>query len=369
MNHPAIVHVAAYYPPHLGGLERVARMAAEGCADTGHRVLVITSDQNGAPAGTVYPRQNLEVRSLHSFEFAHTPLAPLLLGHLLTLPRHAIMHLHLAQANWPEFTLLASKLRGIPYVAHFHLDVEPSGRLGWIFLIHKKIIWGPVLRNASRVIACSDEQARVVAQKFGVPKERITVIPNAVGKGFFADRAYAPSAQEVRLLSIGRLASQKKVERIIEAMRFLTIPARLMVVGDGEERMKLEALAHTLGLSNVSFVGAKDDAAMQAQHRASDIFLISSEKEGGTPLVALEAMAAGLPIIGTDVSGIRELVEGVGVLVEEPYAQNLAVAIERVWRDRAELMRLSAQSREKATHYTPERFVSALERVYAGIIL
>lgn len=363
-----IVHVSAYYPPHIGGLERVAKISAEKLAKKGYKVRVITSSSSGIKKG-IEQKDNINVIALWSFEFAHTPIAPTLLWHLLMLPYNSLIHLHLAHAYYPELVLFVSNLRRIPYIAHFHLDVEPSGFFGPLFVLYKKIVWAPVLQNASMVIACSQEQALVVKHKFGVKKENIVVIANAVSEDFFFPRIYTPPTRQIRLLFIGRLSLQKRVERLIEAVSKLTIPAHLTIVGDGEDRSKLEALVKKLKLTNISFEGKKNDKEMQEYHRNHDVFLISSDKEGGTPLVALEAMAAGLPIIGTNVSGIRELLSDTGILVNEPYAENFTRVIEKLWHTPKELITLSKKSSEKAKQYKWSRFIDQLEGVYQNIFL
>ncbi len=358
-----IAQVCAYYPPHVGGLERVAKMCAEELSKRRYSVRVITSSDAGIKKG-MKKDGNLQVTALWNFEFAHTPVAPTLLWHLLRLPRNSLIHLHLAHAYYPELVLLASKLRGIPYVAHFHLDVGPSGFFGPIFLAYKRLLWGPVLQYARRVITCSQDQASVVERKFGVKKENIVVIPNAVSDDFFSNRVYIPPIKTFHLLYIGRLSVQKRVEHLIEAVSRLSIPAHLTIVGDGEERSKLEEFVRKLKLTNVSFEGRKNDVEMQEYHRKNDVFLISSDKEGGTPLVALEAMASGLPVIGTNVSGIREFLQGVGVLVDKPYVENFAEAVEMLWFAPEKLVALSRQSVEKAKKYGWSRFTDQLEEVY-----
>ncbi len=363
-----IVHVAGHYPPHTGGLERVVKMAAEGLADNGYKVRVLTSDI-GIEPNKLEQRNNLDIKALWSFEVAHIPFSPMLSWHLLTLPKKSIIHLHLSQAYYPERVFFYSKLRGIPYVVHFHLDVEPSGFFGPLFVLYKKLVWGPLLRNAQKVIICSNDQERLVQDKFGVLKKKIVVIANAVGSDFFSDHVYAPSTEKLRLLYIGRLAQQKRVERVIEMMSHISIPAHLTIIGDGEDQAKLEAMVRNLNLTNVSFEGKKNDVEMQRYHRENDIFVMSSDKEGGTPLVALEAMAAGLPVIGTDVTGIREFLKGVGVIIREPYAVNFAKTVSELFSEPEKMVGLSKSSLVKAKQYTWSRFINQLESVYNEIIV
>ncbi len=357
---PEIVHVSAYYPPHVGGIERVAHDAARGIAQRGHTATVLTTGKIG-----VESESPPKVRRLWSFEFAHTPIAPALLMRLFQIPRSSIMHLHLAQAYWPEMVRLASYIRGIPYVAHFHLDVMPSGRFGPLFLIYKRLTWGRTLRGARKVIACSEEQKAFVARTYGVPLEDIIAIPNAVGEDFFQHNAAAPSRETLRLLYVGRLTVQKRVDRLIEAMRHVRSPAHLTIVGDGEDRGMLEALARSYDLTNISFVGMKDGPEIREYHCINDLFLISSDKEGA-PLSLLEAMAAGLPVIGTDVLGIRELVKDVGILVE-PHPENFAAEIDSLAGDSARRASLSDASRAKARQHTWPTYIEKLMEVYSHI--
>lgn len=357
-----IVHVVGYYPPHVGGMERVAEAAASRISKKGYRTTVITSSL-GATAGMSHEDMQTVYR-LKTLEFAHTPFAPTLLFHLLRLGKNSLIHFHLSQAYWPELTMLASSIRGIPYVAHFHLDVEPSGVLGPLFVIYKKIVWGPFLRRAKVVITCSKEMGEVVVQKYGVIASRITVIPNAVSEVFFENHTPPSYEGVLRLLFVGRLAPQKKIERIIEALALLSVPATLTIVGDGEERSRLEALVAEKHLSNVQFAGFKNDREMAEYHKVNDVFLISSDGEGGTPLVVLEAMAGGMPIVGTDVPGVRELLEGTGILVSLPYAESFASTLTMLAENPTHLRELSARSLKKAVGYTWSAFGDALEKLY-----
>lgn len=357
---PEIIHVSAYYPPHVGGIERVAHDAAYGIAQKGHNVTVLTTGKSG-----VQNKSRPKVQRLWSFEFAHTPIAPALLVRLFHIPSNSIIHLHLAQAYWPEMVRLASYIRGIPYVAHFHLDVMPSGRFGPLFLIYKRLTWGRTLRGARKVIACSEEQRTFIARTYGVPLEDIIAIPNAIGEDFFVQDAAVPRKEILRLLYVGRLTVQKRVDRLIETMRHVRSPAHLTIVGDGEDRGMLEALARSYDLKNISFVGMKDGGEIREYHRINDLFLISSDKEGA-PLSLLEAMAAGLPVIGADVLGIRELVTGVGILVE-PHPENFAAEIDSLAGDSARRASLSDASKAKARQHTWPTYIEKLMEVYSHI--
>lgn len=80
------------------------------------------------------------------------------------------------------------------------------------------------------------------------------------------------------------------------------------IVGDGELRSKLEQQARELNLKNVTFAGRKDDDELRDEYDAADIFVLPSEREG-MPLVLIDAMAMRLPAVGTDVLGIRDMID------------------------------------------------------------
>jgi len=354
-----IVHICGYYPPHIGGIERVVSTAVKMLGERGWNVHVITS---GGPHNV--HEGSVTVTRLASFEFAHTPIAPTLLFHLLSLPQQSIIHLHLAQAFWPEMVRLAAWLRGFPYIVHYHLEVEPSGLFGPLFTVYKRMTWGPLLRGATRVITCSEAQKEWIVSRYCVSASRVQTIPNAVDEAFFAE-AHDARHEVVRLLSIGRLTNQKRVDRTIRACALLTVPYHLTIAGDGEDRATLEALAQKAGVA-ATFVGAVDDARMRELHRTHDVFLMSSAHEGGTPLTVLEACAGGLPVIALDAPGVRELVASVGIVVAPDDAQ-FAAEIERVYHDGTLYRTLSHKSITHARLHTKERHADSLSLVYTAI--
>jgi rhamnosyl/mannosyltransferase len=348
-------------------MELVAKNISEELAKRDHTVEVFYSDQGIDRGKPQREQRNLTLHPMASFEFAHIPFAPGFIFHMFKIPKGSIIHLHLSQAYYPEIVLFISKLRDIPYIVHFHLDVGPSGIFGPLFLLYKKIVWKPVLQNAKRVVVFSERQADLVNMKYGVRKDLITIIPNGVSEDFFSKQTKTFSKAPREILYVGRLSIQKRVERLVEAMSMITIPAHLTIVGDGEDREKLESLTRKLGLKNVSFEGRKDPDELHAYYEKADIFGISSDNEG-MPLVLLEAMATGLPIIGSNVIGIQELLKGVGVLVDDPSPKTFASAISELLSHPEKLPGLSAASVKKARQYSWDILIEKLELVYRNIV-
>jgi glycosyltransferase involved in cell wall biosynthesis len=362
-----VVHVAPFYPPRLGGMERVAQTLAELLAER-HDVEVLTTSCGSGGAPRRERRGTLRISRCWGMELAHTPLSPGLVARLLATPRRAIVHAHVAQAFLPEVVWLTSALRRRRYLIHFHLDVDASGRFGGLLPAYKRFVFGPVLRRAAAVIALSDEQADFVISHYRVRRNRVTIVPNGVSPSFYvgeeredAQRTMAP----LRLLFVGRLDAQKNVIRLLDAITHVSAPVELVLVGDGEQRDLIEEHLRTLGLHNVRLVGAAAGAGLLAWYRWADAFVLPSDKEG-MPLVLLEAMAAGLAIISTDVPGSRELVDGVGLLAD-PRPDALGEAIQRVATDPELLGKLSALSAEQGPSHSWNERITDLERLYDHI--
>ncbi len=364
---PPVVMVSSVYPPHLGGMENVVQGMAETLART-RRVDVITTTAGAGGAPRSERRGALTVRRHRSLEVAHTPLSPGLVAGLLRAPRSAIVHVHVAQAFTPEAVWLTSLIRRRRYIVHFHLDIDASGPAGIVLPAYKALIFARVLRAAERVVVLSGEQADFVQERYGVRPERVVIVPNGVGAPREPDPAERTGVREdddgmLRLLYVGRLAAQKNIPRLIDAFSRVRAPVVLAIVGDGELREWTERAVAERGLANVRVVGPRRDGALAAWYRWADAFVLASDKEG-MPLVVLEAMAAGLPVVATDVPGTRELVDGVGLLAApEPAA--LAAAIDRIATEPGLRADLAGRSAACAATHSWESRLAVLEDVYA----
>jgi phosphatidylinositol alpha-mannosyltransferase len=343
-------------------MENVASALAEALAERGP-VTVLSSRSGAASAPRTERRGNLLIRRLFTIEAAHVPFMPSLLIHLLRLPRNAIVHVHLAVAYPPEMVWLACRPRRRPYVAHFHLDVEPSGPLGPLFVAYKRWVLGGVLRSAATVVALSDQQAAFLQERYGVNEDRIVVMANAVGPEFFREPPAAPAHDgPFRLLFVGRLAPQKNISLLLRAMALVQAPVELTIVGEGQQATSLRRLTEELALTNVRMVGAQWGDNLIGWYRWADAFVLTSEKEG-MPLVLLEAMAGGLPIVATDVPGIAETVEGAGLLTPSDPAA-LARAVHLLAGDPDLWGQLARRSRDRGMQYGSATSLAKLLDIY-----
>jgi glycogen(starch) synthase len=228
---------------------------------------------------------------------------------------------------------------------------------------------------ADVVLAPSAATAREIRRDYGV--ERVGVLPNVTGGLAVADVAEdvgktVDGEPEGYLLFVGRLRIRKGVEVLLAALARLVrrFPAvRLKVAGDGEHRGELLARTAALGVgSRVSFLGRADGGQVRALLAGARALVVPSIYEG-MPLVVLEAMAAGVPVVASAVSGIPEVVlDGeTGWLVppEDPAA--LAAVLAAVLADPAEARRRGEAGRVRAAeHFRPAVAAARWEEEIVG---
>lgn len=210
-------------------------------------------------------------------------------------------------------------------------------------------------RLASHVTAVSGAVADSAAA-LGVPRERITVIPNGVDAERFRDRpadrgALGGNGAGPIIGSVGCLEPRKDYGTLLEALAVLRargLEFTAVIVGEGRERGALEARARSLGLGDrVSFPGERAD--VERLLPALDVFVLSSREEG-IPNALLEAMAAGRPAVATAVGGTPEVLEHgeTGWLVPAGAPAALADALAEALGDPAEAARRGAAAQRHA---------------------
>jgi glycosyltransferase involved in cell wall biosynthesis len=190
-----------------------------------------------------------------------------------------------------------------------------------------------VTRRAGKIIAPSRCVFSIVAG-WGIPARRIEVVYNALESPPDSEAARLPPFDGATLVTVGRLVELKGIDGLLEITAERK-PWRLVVVGDGPERGKLESLAARLGAADrILFTGSVPRSRVIAFMKAADVFLLNSLHEG-LPHIILEAFAAGLPVAATAVGGTREVVDnGVnGLLVPPRRKERMAAAADRLLSD------------------------------------
>ena len=218
--------------------------------------------------------------------------------------------------------------------------------------------------RAERIIVPSQSVADCAHVRSLVGRRRIVVIPNAVDVDRFQRIARIAAAGEFRLGFIGRLDPVKHVPNLVTAMSRIEARVALHIFGDGPDRARIEQTVARLGLSGRvtlhGMVACPEDALSQI-----DAIILPSEAEG-LPMVLIEAMAAGVPIIATDAPGIRDVVQNgrTALMVPVGDVAALASAIGRLAGDVGLRDQLVAEARVTvAQRFTWERVMSQYGKV------
>ncbi|HWE04392.1 MAG TPA: glycosyltransferase family 4 protein [Tepidisphaeraceae bacterium] len=220
---------------------------------------------------------------------------------------------------------------------------QPSPRWHWIV---QRIIW----RAAERMIVPSASVAETARHWAHVPNERIVVIPNAIDVNDFNDvgplAKIALPAGRSAIGFIGRLDPIKRIPDLLEALTAIDSSIDLHVFGDGAERPRIEQTIARLGLSDrVVLHGAVSDPT---EALAQISLLVLPSQAEGFGLVLIEAMAAGVPVVATNVPGIRDVVrhEITGLLVPVASPEKLAAAIRLILHDSSLREKLISNARK-----------------------
>lgn len=292
-----ICHVVLSLEP--GGLENGVVNVVNGLNTTEFRSSVCCVRRGGEFAARIRPSIPIVTMGLQS---GKDPLTVLNMARFFRRSRIDIVHTRNVTTFF--YGLVAARLAGIPAVVHSEhgrtFPVRPRSAMAQRFM----------LRATDAAFAVSAQLRADLARELKVDRDRFEVIHNGVDvAAFCAAGANAPPSRALRIGSVGRLVAVKNYPLLLQA--FARLPAvlgcELVLVGDGPERGALSKLATELGIADrVEFAGHRDDVAQLL--RAMDIFVLPSLSEGMSNTL-LEALAAGLPVVASDVGGNREIVE------------------------------------------------------------
>lgn len=283
--------------------------------------------------------------------------------------RFDLVHTHGYRADLLGF--IAARRLAIPIVSTCHGFISIDRHLS---LYNRLDVF--LLRYFNRVIAVSERMRRDLVEK-GVDAGKIEVIANAIQVGSEADREASRRTTRARMGIgeeefvfgfVGRLSEEKGLRYLLEAFSQCKRGEgrwRLVLVGDGPQREALERTVHDLGLlAKVAFAGFQSDTA--PWYYALDAFVLPSLTEG-TPMVVLEAMAHGVPVIATSVGGLPALVASGenGILVRPGQPSELLRAMQSIAGDRELGKRLCGNAAEAVRRdYGVDEWIRKVSQVY-----
>jgi len=242
-----------------------------------------------------------------------------------------------------------------------------------------RIIERTLARATDLLVTLSARQRQDIVERLAIaPARKVVVVPLgldldgllALDVRSLADKAhFGFAADDVVFGYVGRFVPIKDLQTLLRAFARLAATsdrARLLMVGDGECRVSLEALAGSLGVADkVQFVGWQ--SSVTQVYGAVDVAVLSSLNEG-TPVAIIEAMAAGLPVVATSVGGVPDVVRDglTGSLVPERSPERLAAAMRTLAGDPGLRRRMGDAARLDARNrFGAERLVSTMATLYA----
>jgi glycosyltransferase involved in cell wall biosynthesis len=374
-----IAILTATFPPYRAGMGQVALDDAEQLAALGHEVHVFTPQRGAAQAAAGAAFAVHELRAWARFgNAALVPAAGGLAG------RFDLTLLHYPFFGGAECVWLGRLLGGRGrLLLTYHMDVVGIGWLRRLFAVHTRFVMPRIVRSAERVLvttldyAQSGDLAALAAER----PDRFTEMPLAVDVGRFApgepdERLRAKlglAAGDRVILFVGALDDGHYFKGLSGLLAALAMPglaaAKLVVVGKGNMLAGYEDEAARLGVADrVRFAGFVSDGDLPKHHRLADVFAFPSvDKSEAFGIAALEALASGVPVVASDLAGVRTIVrDGVtGRLVPPGDVPALAAALAETLGDAALRRRLGDAARRMAVE---EYSATARQRRWAGVL-
>jgi glycosyltransferase involved in cell wall biosynthesis len=202
-------------------------------------------------------------------------------------------------------------------------------------------------RAADKIVVPSPSAAAAAHEWAGVPAEKMIIIPNAIDPAAFAIQEPVDNRRAFPIVFLGRLDPVKDIPTLIDAVALLNESVHLHIFGEGSDRQRIERRIADRNLSSLVTLHGQVDRPQTALVGAG--MLVLSSLAEGFGLVLIEAMAAKVPVIATDVPGIRDVVrpEQTGLLVPPSNPPLLAAAIRRLVEDRNLRQRLINNAAEE----------------------
>jgi glycosyltransferase involved in cell wall biosynthesis len=387
----SIMMLAWEYPPRtIGGISPHIYYLSKSLARNGVKVHVVTCDFPGAPAHEVV--DGVEVHRIDSYKNPSPDFATWVYLMNMNMQKEAAAITRQLGGNVDVFHahdwLVATAGIGLkhvfrrPFFVTMH-STEIGRRNGIHFdyerMIHETEAW--LTYEAWKVICCSDYMVQHVKWAFGLPPDKLVMIPNGVNAEIYAKNKenlaqfrnkYALPEEKI-VLFVGRLVYEKGVHVLVNAAPKVLekTNAKFIIVGNGYMKDQLSTLANGMRLAHkIMFTGFLDDETLRKLQRCADVSVVPSLFEP-FGIVALEAMAARSPVVVSDTGGLSEIVnhdiDGVKVYTGNP--DSLAWGINRVLTDEAYANTIRTNAYRKIQEkYNWEKIAHQTKAMYENVL-
>jgi glycosyltransferase involved in cell wall biosynthesis len=329
---PRICLVTHYFPPHKGGIEQVSYEQSKRLIKMGFQIDVLTSKFEGRNKNPIegikihhYPSLNIAKRfgvPYPIISFKSYKIFTKLVKNCDLVHAHGHVYMSSYMAG-----MVAKKFKKPFIVTQHNTFIDYQSFLNIFEQLNDFIIGKSTLKHADRIITVSEETKKYVL-RLGADKTKTSVIYNGVDADIFhlANKEESrnilglPKSRKI-IFSVRRLVYKNGLDTLLESVPHIVHkhPEALFVVaGKGPSRKLIENRMKELKIeNNIKLAGFVPDKLLPAYYNAADYFILPSASGEGLPLVLLEAMACGLPVIATAVGGTPEILEHMktGILV------------------------------------------------------
>ncbi|MEA2065202.1 MAG: glycosyltransferase family 4 protein [Patescibacteria group bacterium] len=377
-----IASITCVFPPYKGGIGNAALDNAEELKKQGAEIVIFT------------PRAFLRnkkiptlVRVNKMFPVFKYGNGAILAQLFWKLKNFDIIHLHYPFFGSAEIVWLLKKFNKTEakLIITYHMDVIGNGLLGKFFQLHYKFLMPRILSSADKIIVSSFDYVEhsKIKNIFKEYTNKFAEIPFSIDLDRFRPRQrpsslikkYRIKENEKIILFVGRLDRAhyfKGVNFLIKAFYKLTQKTdnvRLIIVGDGDMKFEYQQTAFNFGLrDNVIFTGEASNKDLTRFYNLSDIFVLPSiDKSEAFGIVLLEAMASGIPVIASNLPGVRSLVEnGInGFLTEPKNADDLTEKMRLILKNDELKKNMGINGRKIAEKkYNPEIIGNKLNKLF-----
>jgi len=376
-----IAQITPYFLPHTGGMERYVYNLSKNLIREGHAVEVFTSN---VPEGRTHDVvDGIPVRRLKCIgEPLRNPLVPSILFLLDELKKFDIIHVHNLYGSLALSIPLLKRFCRIPLVLTHHGQLVYGEPMKDICVkIYEKSIGKVILKYVDNTIVLSESDAQYISSS-GFKGDNIEVLPNAINPADFAAYINVDTAEFIgkyhlegrkRVLFVGEVTNRKGVTTLVKSISLLTKRVLkenfvFVIVGSGENLSDARSLAKDLNVDSwVVFTGRLSFLELMQAYRSADLFVLPSLSEG-LPTSILEAMYFGLPVVATDIPGVRDHFGDYALLVPPRAEHALADAIHTLLDDEDLAKDFSRKGKALvASRYTWDRITRGYENLYSNI--